>query len=86
MAQSITLQGATYQDVPAVDLPKTGGGTARFTDVTPTTATADKMMQGYGAFGADGVWFDGTIIDGDNIGYGVSNLVGSAIVGTSTVG
>lgn len=86
MAQSITLQGATYQDVPAVDLPKTGGGTARFTDVTPTTATADKMMQGYGAFGADGVWFDGTIADGDNIGYGVSNLVGSAIVGTSTVG
>ncbi len=86
MAQSITLQGATYQDVPAVDLPKTGGGTARFTDVTPTTATADKMMQGYGAFGADGVWFDGTIIDGDNLGYGVSNLVGSAIVGTSTVG
>lgn len=86
MAQSITLQGATYQDVPAVDLPKTGGGTARFTDVTPTTATADKMMQGYGAFGADGVWFDGTIVDGDNIGYGVSNLVGSAIVGTSTVG
>lgn len=86
MAQSITLQGATYQDVPAVDLPKTGGGTARFTDVTPTTATADKMMQGYGAFGANGVWFDGTIIDGDNIGYGVSNLVGSAIVGTSTVG
>ena len=75
MAQSITLQGATYQDVPAVDLPKTGGGTARFTDVTPTTATADKMMQGYGAFGANGVWFDGTIIDGDNIGYGVSNLL-----------
>lgn len=86
MAQSITLQGATYQDVPAVDLPKTGGGTARFTDVTPTTATADKMMQGYGAFGADGVWFDGTIEDGDNLGYGVSNLVGSAIVGTSTLG
>lgn len=32
MAQSITLLGATYNDVPAVDLPKTGGGTARFYD------------------------------------------------------
>lgn len=34
MAQSITLLGATYNDVPAVDLPKTGGGTARFWDAT----------------------------------------------------
>ena len=34
MAQDITLLGATYSDVPAVDLPKSGGGTARFTDLT----------------------------------------------------
>lgn len=32
MAQDITLLGATYQDVPAVDLPKSAGGTARFVD------------------------------------------------------
>ena len=32
MAKNITLMGANYQDVPAVDLPKTGGGTARFVD------------------------------------------------------
>lgn len=32
MAQNITLLGASYSDVPAVDLPKTGGGTARFYD------------------------------------------------------
>lgn len=32
MAQNITLLGADYPDVPAVDLPKTGGGTARFVD------------------------------------------------------
>lgn len=30
MAQSITLLGASYPDVPAVVLPKTGGGTATF--------------------------------------------------------
>lgn len=34
MAQNITLLGATYNDVPAVDLPKSGGGTARFIDIT----------------------------------------------------
>lgn len=32
MAQNITLLGASYPNVPAVDLPKTGGGTARFID------------------------------------------------------
>ena len=32
MSQAITLWGANYTQVPAVDLPKTGGGTARFVD------------------------------------------------------
>lgn len=32
MAQNITLLGASYSAVPAVQLPKTGGGTATFID------------------------------------------------------
>lgn len=32
MAQNITLLGASYTAVPAVQLPKTGGGTAKFID------------------------------------------------------
>lgn len=32
MAQNITLLGASYLAVPAVTLPKTGGGTAKFID------------------------------------------------------
>ena len=43
MAQNITLQGASYSDVPAVTLPKTGGGTASFTDVSDTTAAASDV-------------------------------------------
>lgn len=34
MAQTIELLGATYPDVPAVLLPKAGGGTARFIEET----------------------------------------------------
>ncbi len=45
MAQNITIWGASYTAVPAVDLPKTGGGTARFIDeeeiITYTTGTGD---------------------------------------------
>ena len=32
MAKNITILGASYQEVPAVTLPKTGGGTATFID------------------------------------------------------
>lgn len=46
MAQNITFLGASYSNVPAVELPKTGGGTASFTDVTDTTAAASDVAQG----------------------------------------
>ena len=44
-------------------------------DLTGTTATADKILQGYGAYGADGSWMDGTAVAG----------AGSAIVVTDTL-
>lgn len=31
-------------------------------DVTTTTATADKVLSGYGCVGADGVWIDGSYV------------------------
>lgn len=60
MAQNVTIMGASYSDVPAVTLPKTGGGTARFTDVTPTTATDSDVLSGKIYFKADGSQSTGT--------------------------
>lgn len=54
MAQNITLLGASYSAVPAVLLPKTGGGTAKFTDVTDATATALDVADGKTVYLADG--------------------------------
>lgn len=50
MAQNITLLGATYSDVPAVNLPKTGGGTALFTDTSDANATASQILNGKTAY------------------------------------
>ena len=50
MAQNITLLGASYTAVPAVMLPKTGGGTARFDDTTDATADATVINSGSTAY------------------------------------
>ena len=50
MAQNVTIAGASYSGVPAVDIPKTGGGTARFVDTSDATAAANKIQQGYSAY------------------------------------
>ena len=51
MAKNITLMGANYPDVPAVQLPKTGGGTATFYDVDRTSGNCTS-----GTNISSGVW------------------------------
>ena len=60
MAQNITIMGASYSDVPAVQLPKTGGGTARFDDASITTATASDVASGKVFLASDGTITTGT--------------------------
>ena len=69
MAQNITLLGASYTAVPAVKLPKTGGGTARFDDCTVVTAAASDV-----ASGKIFVASDGTVTTGTNSGGGGSSM------------
>lgn len=79
MAQNITLLGASYSDVPAVELPKTGGGIATFADPSGTTATASDVAQGKLFLNSSGVFTTGTASGGG----GASNLVQGTFTGTT---
>lgn len=65
MAQNVTILGANYSAVPAIELPKTGGGTARFDDASVTTAVASDVASGKIFLAANG-----TITTGTNSGGG----------------
>ena len=79
MAQNITLLGASYSAVPAVTLPKTGGGTASFTDVTDTTAAASDVASGKYFYTAAGVRTQGTSSGGGGSG-------GLTLISTTSIG
>ena len=54
MAQNVIINSVTYQNVPEVDIPKSGGGTAKFYDTAGADAAASNILSGKIAFGASG--------------------------------
>ena len=60
MSVNISLWGAQYTAVPACTLPKTGGGTASFFDVSDTTAAASDVASGKYFYTSAGVRTQGT--------------------------
>ena len=54
MAQNVIINNVTYQNVPEVDIPKNGGGTAKFYDTASADVTGADILTGKTAFGASG--------------------------------
>lgn len=51
---SVVINGVTYSNCPEVDIPKSGGGTAKFYDSSECTVAAGSMLNGVKAIGASG--------------------------------
>lgn len=95
MSKNITVWGASYSNVPAITLPQTGGGTAKFTDTSPTTATDSDVAQGKIYFKSDGSQSTGTASGGGSsdvvmgtltVASNVNTSTNTTIVTTSTIG
>lgn len=62
MAQNVIINGVTYNSVPEVNIPKSGGGTAVFTDTSDATLTSGGSMLASVTAYANGTKYTGSIV------------------------
>ena len=55
MAQNVVINNVTYSDVPEVNIPKSGGGSAKFYDTASADATTGDIAYGKTAYGPNGM-------------------------------
>ena len=79
MAQNVIINGVTYSDVPEVDIPKTGGGTAKFYDTASANISASDVLTGKTAFGASGEVSGGMSNNGSTSGE-ISTKSGTVVI------
>lgn len=55
MAQNVIINGVTYANVPEVNIPKVGGGTAKFYDTAGADMASADLLTGKTGYGSSGV-------------------------------
>jgi hypothetical protein len=79
MAQNVVINGVTYQNCPEVDIPKSGGGTAKFFDTASADAAAGDILTGKTAYGANGS-VSGSMANNGATGGTISTKAGSVTI------
>ena len=79
MAQNVIINSVTYQNVPEVDIPKSGGGTAKFYDTAGANIAAADLPVGKTGFGASGEVQGSMPVNGDVSGT-ISTKTGTVTI------
>lgn len=79
MAQNVIINGVTYSNVPEVNIPKSGGGTAKFYDTSDADITGADVLAGKTGFGASGSVSGSMANNGDTSGT-ISTKAGTVAI------
>ena len=76
---SVVINGVTYASCPEVDIPKSGGGTAKFYYTGDANAAAGDILTGKSAFGASGS-ISGSMANNGSTSGTISTKAGSVTI------
>lgn len=79
MAQNVIINGVTYQNVPEVDIPKSGSGTAKFYDTASANIVSGDVLTGKTGYGANGE-VTGSMANNGSTGGSISTKAGTVTI------
>lgn len=79
MAKTVVINGVTYADTPEVDIPISGGGTAKFYETSSADVTSADLLTGKTAYGSSGSVSGGMPNNGSTSGT-ISTKAGSVTI------
>lgn len=79
MAQNVVINGVTYSAVPAVDIPKSGGGKATFYDTADGNITSGDVLTGKTGYSASGS-VSGSMANNGSTGGTISTKAGTVTI------
>ena len=79
MAQNVVINGVTYQNCPEVDIPKSGGGTAKFYDTSSADISSSDVLSGKTGFGQNGS-VSGNMANNGSVSASISTKAGTVAV------
>lgn len=79
MAQNVVINGVTYQNVPEVDIPKSGGGTAKFYDTADADIAGGDILAGKTGYGSSGP-VQGSMANNGSVSGSISTKAGTVTV------
>lgn len=76
---NVIINSISYQNVPEVDIPKVGGGTAKFYDTSDADVAASNVLSGKTAYGANGS-ISGSMANNGSTGGTISTKSGTVTI------